>query len=104
MDKIYSRHKVPRIVKIGGLSNRNKLLLTIIIVVIIAVITAKNIIAVINPFLESQSKAIAKAETIKLANEAVSKAMENMTYNDLCGIQKDNERKYKNDEFKCNKC
>lgn len=104
MDKIYSRHRTPRIVKIGGLGKKNRLLITMIIVIIIATITSKNIIAVINPFLEGQSKALAKAETIKLANEAVSKAMENMTYKDLCGVEKDGERKYKNDELKCIKC
>lgn len=95
MDKIYSRGpRMPRIVKVGKLSTRNRLLVTIIIVAIIAVVTAQNIIAVINPFLEGQSKAIAKAETIKLANEAVSKAMENMTYGDLCSIEKDSNRRY----------
>lgn len=102
MDKIYSRYKIPRIIKLGGLSKKNRLFITIIIIVIIAVVTARNIIAVINPFLEGQSKALAKAETIKLANESVSKAMQNMTYKDLCGIEKDSERKHKNDESQCN--
>ncbi len=85
---------MPRIVKVGKLSTKKRLLVTIMVVIIIATATAKNIIAIINPFLEGQSKALAKSETIKLANEAVSKAMENMTYQDLCSIEKGNERKY----------
>lgn len=98
MDKIYSRWgrrpRIPKIMKVGGLSNKNKLFISIIIITIIAIVTARNIIEAIHPVLETQSNVLAKAETIKLANESVRKVMENKTYADLCSVEKDSNRKY----------
>lgn len=89
MDKIYSRFRIPRIIVSKNSSHKNKFLWVLILIVVIAVFTAKNIINVMNPFLERQAKALARGTAIKLANEASRNAMQNMTYQDLCMLEKD---------------
>ncbi len=89
MDKIYSRFRLPRIVGASRLDNRKKFLLVILLIILIAYITAVKIIDVINPMLERYARTYARATANKLANEATSQSMQNMTYQDLCEIEKD---------------
>lgn len=89
MDKIYSRFRIPRIIVTKSSSHKNKLLCILILVTIIAIFTARNIVNVINPLLERQSKSLARGTAIKLTNEASREAMQNITYQDLCSIEKD---------------
>lgn len=91
MDKIYSRFRIPRIIITKNSSHKNKFLCLLILVIIIAIFTARNIVNVINPLLERQAKSLARGTAIRLANEASRNAMQNMTYQDLCSIEKDSD-------------
>lgn len=89
MDIIYSRFRVPKIGNMKMSNPKKYILIITIIVVIIAYSTAICIIKAINPSLELQSKSIARALAEKSSNEACQKAIENVTYEDLCNIERD---------------
>lgn len=90
MDKIYSRFRLPRIIGIKSkLDNKKIFLIILILIILIAYITAIKIIDVINPMLESYARISARATANELSNKAVSTSMSNMTYQDLCEIEKD---------------
>lgn len=89
MDIIYSRFRVPRIGNMKMSNPKKYILIITIIVIIIAYSTAICIIKAINPSLELQSKSVARALAEKSSNEACQKAIENVTYEDLCNIERD---------------
>ena len=91
MDKIYSRFRIPRIIGIKKINNQRKFLIIIILVILMAYTTAIKIIDVINPMLENYARISARATANTLANESVSKSMQNYSYNDLCQVEKDDE-------------
>ena len=91
MDKIYSRFRFPRIVGTPRMDNQKKILIIMILIILIAYTTAIKIIDVINPMLESYAKISARATANELSNKAVSSSMSNMTYQDLCEIEKDDQ-------------
>ncbi len=91
MDKIYSRFRIPKIIGVRKLDNHKKILVIVILVILMAYITAIKIIDVINPMLEGYAKISARATANTLANEAVSNSMSNMSYEDLCQVEKDDE-------------
>ncbi len=92
MDKIYSRFRIPKIIGITNNINHKKIFLIILILVIlIAYTTAIKIIDVINPMIEGYAKIQARATANSLSNEATSEAITDMTYQDLCEIEKDEE-------------
>lgn len=91
MDKIYSRFRLPRIVGVSTkLDNRKKFLIIVIIIIFISYFTAIKLIDnTITPLLERQSRVLARGVAAKLSNNAASNAMKDMTYQDLCTIEKD---------------
>lgn len=58
---------------------------------IIGYFTAITIIKAITPIIERQCKVIAKSTASKYANQVCNKEMENLTYEDLCTIDRDSE-------------
>lgn len=58
---------------------------------IIGYFTAITIIKAITPIIERQCKVIAKSTASEYANQVCNKAMENLTYEDLCTIDRDSE-------------
>lgn len=58
---------------------------------IIGYFTAITIIKAITPIIERQCKVIAKSTASEYANQVCNKAMENLTYKDLCTIDRDSE-------------
>lgn len=58
---------------------------------IIGYFTAITIIKAITPIIERQCKVIAKSTAAEYANQVCNKAMENLTYEDLCTIDRDSE-------------
>ncbi len=88
MDKIYSRFRIPRVAS-GIIKPHKRFLIMFILIVIIAYLTAINIINSINPMLERKSKILARSTAAKLSNEASKDAMQDLTYQDLCEIDKD---------------
>ncbi len=91
MDKIYSRFRFPRIVGTPRMDNQKKILIIMILIILIAYTTAIKIIDVINPMLESYAKISARATASNLSNEAVRNNINNVSYQDLCSIEKDEE-------------
>lgn len=97
MDKIYSRFRLPTIIYNNpNNNNKNKyfnkyknFIVWIIATIIIAYITAIQIINSINPMLERQSRIMARSTAAKLSNEASKEAMKDLTYQDLCIVDKD---------------
>ncbi len=93
MDKIYSRFRLPRIVGITTrFDNRKKFLLIIMLIIFISYYTAIKLIDnTITPLLERQSRVLARGTAATLSNNAASNAMKDMTYQDLCTIEKDSD-------------
>lgn len=95
MDKIYSRTRFPRIIYIRKNGNKPNLepykniIITIIIVIIIGYFTAIKIIEVITPVIERQCRVIARSTASQYSNEACNNSMQNLTYEDLCTIERD---------------
>ncbi len=97
MDKIYSRFRLPKIIYTPENNKKNKkvnqkyknFLVLMIVAIIIAYATAINIINSINPMLERQSRVLARSTAAKLSNEASKEAMKDLTYQDLCIVDKD---------------
>lgn len=58
---------------------------------IIGYFTAITIIKAITPIIERQCKVTAKSTASEYANQVCNKAMENLTYEDLCTIDRDSE-------------
>lgn len=58
---------------------------------IIGYFTAITIIKAITPIIERQCKVIAKSTASEYANQVCNKAMEGLTYEDLCTIDRDSE-------------
>lgn len=58
---------------------------------IIGYFTAITIIKAITPIIERQCKVIAKSTASEYANQVCNKAMENLTYEDLCTIDRESE-------------
>ncbi len=100
MDKIYSRPRLFRLnryTSIGGNNNKSnkykKIIIYIIIIMIIGYFTAITIIKAITPIIERQCRVVAKSTATRFANEACNSAMQNIRYEDLCTIEKDEEGK-----------
>lgn len=99
MDKIYSRPNLFRFIntKTGGNNPRikyhKKMIITMFVVIVIACFTARTIIIAITPVIERECRVIARSTASKYSNEACNKAMQNLTYEDLCTIDKDEEGK-----------
>ena len=92
MDKIYSRFRLPKIIGINKFDLRKKLIFILLIILFIAYFTAVKIIDdTITPLLERQSRVLARSTVASFSNEAVSNAMKDMSYQDLCSIEKDDE-------------
>lgn len=101
MDKIYSRHRLFRSNKytlIGVGNNKynynktnkcKKAIIYMLIIMFIGYFTATTIIKAITPIIERQCRVIAQSTATRFANEACSSAMQNLTYEDLCTIDKD---------------
>lgn len=103
-EKIYSRYKFSlqkmklNKNKKNNYNNNNektiisrRLFVIVIIIIIIAYSTAGCIINSINPSLERQSRVLARATAEKLSNYACQEVMQNVKYEDLCKIEKDNQ-------------
>lgn len=84
MDIIYSRHNINR-----KKWRKKSFFIVFIAIMIIAYLTAISIINSINPSLERQEKIIAKSKAQKLTSEATANAMKDLSYDDLCDVQKD---------------
>ena len=100
MDKIYSRPRLFRLnryTSIGGNNNKSnkykKIIIYIIIIIIIGYFTAITIIKAITPIIERQCRVVAQSTATRFANEACNSAMQNIRYEDLCTIEKDEEGK-----------
>ena len=100
MDKIYSRPRLFRLnryTSIGGNNNKSnkykKIIIYIIIIMIIGYFTAITIIKAITPIIERQCRVVAQSTATRFANEACNSAMQNIRYEDLCTIEKDEEGK-----------
>ena len=100
MDKIYSRPRLFRLnryTSIGGNNNKSnkykKIIIYIIIIMIIGYFTAITIIKAITPIIERQCRVVAQSTATRFANEACNSAMQNIRYENLCTIEKDEEGK-----------
>lgn len=95
MDKIYSRPNLFRFInaKLGGnrpkIKRHKKYIITMFIILIIACYTARIVIIAITPVIERECRVIARSTASKYANEACNEAMQNLSYEDLCTIEKD---------------
>ncbi len=89
MDKVYSRFRLPKIIHKDKNKKYKNFLIYMICTIIIAYITAINIISSINPMLERQSRIMSRSTAAKLSNEATKEAMKDLTYQDLCLVDKD---------------
>ena len=113
MDKIYSRNRrihLPKFNKINFQNRYNKVntpfynegknrrkVSKVGFIIIIAILTAKMVIQSISPILDKQCINMAKSIATKISNEQASTVMSKYKYDDLCIIDKDTNRKYKND-------
>ena len=93
MDKIYSRPRLPRL---GINTNKRKLfnlykkkIIILITILVIGWLVATTILDAITPVIERECRVIARSTASKYANEACNKAMQNLTYDDLCTIERD---------------
>jgi hypothetical protein len=100
MDKIYSRTRFI-IPKLNINKNDNKKnskiigkIFYIIIILVIAIATACKIIEAINPIIEVQCKNIAKSIATQISNEQATVVMSKYSYDNLCNITKDDNRKH----------
>lgn len=94
MDKIYSRPRLPRLGINGGISNKYKnKIIVIITILVIGWLVATTIVEAITPVIERECRVIARSTASKYANEACNKAMQNLTYDDLCTIEQDSDGK-----------
>ena len=102
MDKIYSRPRLPRLrinLNRGGnsyninykIKPHKKIIIVLITILIIGYFTAITIIKAITPIIERQCRVIAQSTASKFANEACNEAMQNITYEDLCTIERGSE-------------
>jgi hypothetical protein len=100
MDKIYSRRRfiIPKLNINKNDNKRNHRLsgkkVYIVIIMMIAIVTSYKIIEAINPIIEAQCKNIAKSIATQISNEQASTVMSKYSYDNLCTITKDDERKY----------
>lgn len=90
MDVIYSRFRIPKINRMQFNNPKKLVFIIVIVTIVIAYSTAITIINAINPTLELQSKSIARAMAESLSKQACQTAIEGMTYNDFCTIERDN--------------
>lgn len=115
MDKIYSRNRRIHLPKFNKNNFQNKYKnmnfsfnnniekerkrksLKIFLIIILALVTARFIIYSISPILDKQCINMAKSIATKVCNEQASSSMAKYKYEDLCIIDKDTNRKYKND-------
>ena len=97
MDRIYSRPRLPRFN-----INRNwqngynikpykKRIAILLLIIIIGYFTATTIIKAITPIIERQCRVKARSLATQFANEACIENMKDITYDDLCTIERDSE-------------
>ncbi len=89
MDKIYSRFRIPRIVSTKKIDRHKKFLIILMIVIIIAYFSAVKIIDGITPFIERQSRVLARSAAATISNNATKEKTEGISYQDLCSVEKD---------------
>ena len=114
MDKIYSRNKRIHLPKFNKNNfqkiynrvntpfdnegkNRKRKFSKISFIIIISILTVKMVIQAISPILDKQCINIAKSIATKISNQQASAVMSKYKYDDLCIIDKDTNREYKND-------
>ena len=93
MDKIYSRPriKIPKVKFFYRGDNRNnKKLRAILIAILITIVMLELIFNYINPMFESLCKLKAKAIAARIVNQKTKDSIENIDYNDLITIVRDN--------------
>lgn len=89
MDKIYSRPRLPRLGINTKLESYKKKIIVIIAILVIGWLVATTILDAITPIVERECRVIARSTASQYANEACNKAMQNLSYEDLCTIEKD---------------
>ena len=97
MDRIYSRPRLPRININRNWSNGynikpyKKKIAILLLIIIIGYFTATTIIKAITPIIERQCRVKARSLATQFANESCIENMKNITYDDLCTIEKDSD-------------
>ena len=94
MDKIYSRHRLPKILVFSGgsggkLNRQKKIIIVMITIMVIGYFTSIKIIRLMIPVIERQCRVVSRSTAIKYSNESCKKIMEKIEYEDLCTIERD---------------
>ena len=94
MDKIYSMHRLPKILVFSGgsggkLNRQKKIIIVMITIMVIGYFTSIKIIRLMIPFIERQCRVVSRSTAIKYSNESCKKIMEKIEYEDLCTIERD---------------
>lgn len=93
MDKIYSRPriKIPKIkIFYRGENNQKKKIRFVLVVILISILLIELIFNYINPMFESLCQLKAKEIAARIVNQKTKESIENIDYNDLITIVRDN--------------
>lgn len=78
MDKIYSRHRLPKILVFSGgsggkLNRQKKIIIVMITIMVIGYFTSIKIIRLMIPVIERQCRVVSRSTAIKYSNESCKK-------------------------------